>query len=268
MAIHYVFAVIDTLITCDKHRAYQQAAQEFARHFGAISQEETLHALLEYDERMRRNPQECRDVLTAAFAEHVTRRKGFGEVETHRSILARFLAIAKELGYEFSGEMQRAARMAETAYWASVIESSHPSPDVAAFIARTTDLTAPIIPIARTDVRITTPNGMRYDAAASRQFTEDRVGRVLGAFTEDVIVFEECPPTSRQAWDENLMSIPPEDRCDAAFVGCSREDMRIAEAAGCRIRILVDRANHITRRPPEATELVRSLHAAADLLQE
>lgn len=268
MAIHYIFAVTDTLINRKEHRAYELAAQEFTRHFRDIAHDEALQGLLKYDECMRRNPQECRDVLTAVFAEHVTRRKGFGEVETHRSILARFLAIAKELGYEFSGEMQRAARMAETAYWASVTESSRPYPDVAAFIARTTDLSAPIIPIARTDVHVTTLNWMRYDTAASRQFTEDRVRRVLGTFTADVIVFEECPPTSRQAWDENLMSIPPEDRCDAAFVGCSREDMRMAEAAGCRIRILVDRANHITRRPPEATELVRSLHAAADLLQE
>lgn len=258
-----VFASIETLIRAPVSQASYRAAVTFADLFEAPLHE-VVSAQRELDEQLRGNPTECRQMLKSLFTAHVRVRPRAVDAELHRSLFARFLAIAQKLGRPLQFEALYAAIAAENTFWHEMHECSRPHKDVAGFVDRISS--AAIIPIARTDARVQTGKTRRYESDFSQDLTEQYVLSILGAFTESSIVFERQSPCNVQAWDDATVGISAEERRDAVFVGCSVDDMRAAEAAGCNRRIFVDRTGEFTALPKKATHLVRSLGAAADLI--
>lgn len=243
-----IFASVETLVHAPVNRATDVAAGVLERHLEHKRPEIRL-ALRTLDEQLQRKPAERRQLTRRLFTEHVGVRPDFVDVKLDRSMLAHFLAVTELLSYSNDARALSAARTAESAYWQEMHNSACLYDDVADFITRT--LPAAIIPIAQTDACIDRDT-RRYD--------------VLDAIVAAPIVFELQPPYTAEAWDDPAICMSAEERRKAVFVGCSVDDMRAAVAAGCRRRILVDRMGTFTSPPEGATDLVPSLHDAADLL--
>lgn len=198
------------------------------------------------------------------FYRHVEVRERHWCEEVHRSMFARLLAMLHSLGAHTDlPALAHACWRAAGLYYAVLDETAQPHAGAAAFIDRLQRSSTKLVPIARTAVHVDSAT-MRYQPQLSRECTQRRVRNMLGVFAQRVVVFERHAPFTSKAWNETLVDITEEERGQAAFVGCSVDDMRAAEAAGCAMRIYLDRDRAYKNSGPLDSRLVYSLHVAGN----
>lgn len=252
---------VETLINYDTEHATVQMLASLAESL-PYSIDLMLTALKQQEGAL--HEKSMQDEIAQHFHRYVEVRDRHQCEEVQRSMFARLLAMLHSLGINTDlPALVYACWRAAGLYYAVLDRTALPHAGAAAFIDRLQKSHTKLIPITRTAVHIDSAK-MRYQPHLSREFMERRVRNALGVFTEPVVVFERHAPFTAKAWDDTLVGITEEERRQAAFIGCSIDDMRAAEAAGCAMRIYLDRTRTFKNAGPLDSRLVYSLHVAGN----